>query len=194
MLCAVDYIFNLLCAFNCLQPMKKFVFSVASRATGRLQIKPSGSGDENGMNPFSAYDVRAEIQYKWNYVYAFLPSQTYQLMRCIAWARLLGSLSKRYTIWSKMAKGKSPKPPLFQYQHSIVWKTYFKYQPSKGEGTKHAKTKLYIFMYKVDNKTYQGGWEKGRRWVKMKSVFTQWKCERMISNRYSPRFHTSSTP
>ena len=49
MLCAVDYIFNLLCAFNCLQPMKKFVFSVASRATGRLQIKPSGSGDENGF-------------------------------------------------------------------------------------------------------------------------------------------------
>ena len=47
MLCAVDYIFNLLCAFNCLQPMKKFVFSVASRATGQLQIKPSGSGDEN---------------------------------------------------------------------------------------------------------------------------------------------------
>ena len=47
MLCAVDYIFNLLCAFNCLQPMKKFAFSVASRATGRLQIKPSGSGDEN---------------------------------------------------------------------------------------------------------------------------------------------------
>ena len=29
--------------------MKKFVFSVASRATGRLQIKPSGSGDENGL-------------------------------------------------------------------------------------------------------------------------------------------------
>ena len=29
--------------------MKKFVFSVASRATGRLQIKPSGSGDENGV-------------------------------------------------------------------------------------------------------------------------------------------------
>ena len=27
--------------------MKKFVFSVASRATSRLQIKPSGSGDEN---------------------------------------------------------------------------------------------------------------------------------------------------
>ena len=27
--------------------MKKIVFSVASRATGRLQIKPSGSGDEN---------------------------------------------------------------------------------------------------------------------------------------------------
>ena len=30
--------------------MKKFVFSVASRATGRLQIKPSGSGDENDWN------------------------------------------------------------------------------------------------------------------------------------------------
>ena len=29
--------------------MKKFVFSVASRATGRLQIKPSGSGDEDGV-------------------------------------------------------------------------------------------------------------------------------------------------
>ena len=41
MLCAVDYIFNLLCAFNSLQLMKKFVFSVAFRATG------SGSGDEN---------------------------------------------------------------------------------------------------------------------------------------------------
>ena len=27
--------------------MKKFVFSVASKAIGRLQIKPSGSGDEN---------------------------------------------------------------------------------------------------------------------------------------------------
>ena len=27
--------------------MKKFVFSVASRAAGRLQIKPSGSGHEN---------------------------------------------------------------------------------------------------------------------------------------------------
>ena len=47
MLFAVDYIFNLLCTVNSLQPMKKFVFSVASRATGRLQIKPSGSGDEN---------------------------------------------------------------------------------------------------------------------------------------------------
>ena len=47
MLCAVDYIFNLLCAINSFQPMKKFVFAVASRATGRLQIKPSGSGDEN---------------------------------------------------------------------------------------------------------------------------------------------------
>ena len=47
MSCAVDYIFNLLCAFNFLQPIKKFVFSVASRATGWLQIKPSGSGDEN---------------------------------------------------------------------------------------------------------------------------------------------------
>ena len=35
-----------------------------------------------------------------------------------------------------MAKGKSPKPPLFQYQHSIFWKTYFKYQASEGEGTK----------------------------------------------------------
>ena len=29
--------------------MKKIVFSVASRATGRLQIKPSGSGDENAL-------------------------------------------------------------------------------------------------------------------------------------------------
>ena len=93
-----------------------------------------------------------------------------------------------------MAKGKSPKPPLFQYQHSIVWKTYFKYQPSKGEGTKNAKTTLCIFMYKVDNNTYQRGWKKGRRWVKMKIVFTRWKCERMISNRYSPRYHASSTP
>ena len=47
MLCAVDDIFNLLCAFNFLRPEK--LFCVASRATGRLQIKPSGSGDENGM-------------------------------------------------------------------------------------------------------------------------------------------------
>ena len=49
MLCAVDYTLNFLCAFNCLQPMKKPVFSVASRATSWLQIKPSGSGDENGQ-------------------------------------------------------------------------------------------------------------------------------------------------
>ena len=28
----------------------KIVFSFASRPTGRLQIKPSGSGDENGNN------------------------------------------------------------------------------------------------------------------------------------------------
>ena len=32
MLCANHCIFNLLCAFNCFQPMKKIVFSVASRA------------------------------------------------------------------------------------------------------------------------------------------------------------------
>ena len=50
MLCVVDYIFNLLSAFNFLQPMKKFVFSIASRATDRLQIKPSGSGNENACN------------------------------------------------------------------------------------------------------------------------------------------------
>ena len=51
MLRAVDYIFNLLCAFNSLEPMKKFVFPVASRTTGSLQIlKPSGSRDENGRN------------------------------------------------------------------------------------------------------------------------------------------------
>ena len=49
MLCAVDYTLNLLCAFNSLQPMKKFVFAVASRATGSLQIKPSVSGNENGL-------------------------------------------------------------------------------------------------------------------------------------------------
>ena len=47
MLSALDHIFNLLCVFNSVQPMKKFVFSVASRATGSLQIMPSGSGDEN---------------------------------------------------------------------------------------------------------------------------------------------------
>ena len=45
---AVDHIFHLLCAFNYLQPTKKFLFSVVSRATGSLQITPSGSGDENG--------------------------------------------------------------------------------------------------------------------------------------------------
>ena len=50
-MCSRLYFFNLLCAFNCLQPMKKFVFSVASRAIGRLQIKPSCSGDENAVFP-----------------------------------------------------------------------------------------------------------------------------------------------
>ena len=49
MLCAVDYIFNFICAFNWLQTMKKIVFSIASRATGRLQIKPNVSGDENDI-------------------------------------------------------------------------------------------------------------------------------------------------
>ena len=61
MLCAVDYIFNFLCAFNFLQPMKKFVFSVASRATGRLQIKPSGSGDENGKHVVSLKSTKAIV-------------------------------------------------------------------------------------------------------------------------------------
>ena len=60
MLCAGGYIFNLLYAFNCLQPMKKFVFSVASRATGRLQIKLRGSGDENGTNRTLACSARAQ--------------------------------------------------------------------------------------------------------------------------------------
>ena len=69
-----------------------------------------------------------------------------------------------------MAMGEGPKPPLFKSQHSTVRKTYFKYQPSKGEGTKNAKTKLCILMYKLDNNTYQRGREKGRRWVKTDSV------------------------
>ena len=59
--CAVDYIFNLLCAFNSRQPNKKFVFSVASlRATGSLQIKPSGSGDESAldMSPYQEFDQK----------------------------------------------------------------------------------------------------------------------------------------
>ena len=47
MLCAVDYIFNLLQAFSSLNPMKDIVFSVAS-ITGSLHITPGGSGDENG--------------------------------------------------------------------------------------------------------------------------------------------------
>ena len=45
-----------------------------------------------------------------------------------------------------MAKVKRPKPPLFKYQHSIVWKTYFKYQPCKGEGTKKRQNKI-IYIY-----------------------------------------------
>ena len=47
--CAVDYIFNLPCAFNCLQPMKKFVFSVASRAAGG----GGGGGGEATSHTFS---------------------------------------------------------------------------------------------------------------------------------------------
>ena len=41
-----------------------------------------------------------------------------------------------------MAKVKRPKPPLFKYQHSIVWKTYFKDQPCKGEGTKKRQNEI----------------------------------------------------
>ena len=37
--------------------MKKFVFSVASRATGRLQIKSSGSGDENGQEEIPEHNI-----------------------------------------------------------------------------------------------------------------------------------------
>ena len=47
--------------------MKKFVFSVASRATGRLQIKPSGSGDENALhleNVRQLFQVLRVIQYQ----------------------------------------------------------------------------------------------------------------------------------
>ena len=58
MLCAVDYTLNLLCAFNSLQPMKKFVFAVASRATGSLQIKPSVSGNEAERERAAKYKGR----------------------------------------------------------------------------------------------------------------------------------------
>ena len=43
------------------RPMKIFVFSVASRATGRLQIKPSGSGDENDRVTFSITFKRVSL-------------------------------------------------------------------------------------------------------------------------------------
>ena len=66
MLCVVDYISNLLCTFNFLQPMKKFVFSIASRATGWLQIKPSGSGDENACNGcFLSPSFQDQVTRKW---------------------------------------------------------------------------------------------------------------------------------
>ena len=68
MLCVVNYIFNLLCSFNCLQPMKKIVFSVASRATGRLQIKPSGSGDEN-VAEHDDYHPNKNILNKFSFLY-----------------------------------------------------------------------------------------------------------------------------
>ena len=58
MLCAVDYTFNFLCPFNSPQPMKEFVFAVASRATGSLQIKPSVSGNENGLPSIKLYKGR----------------------------------------------------------------------------------------------------------------------------------------
>ena len=61
MLYAVNYIFGLLCAFNSLKPMKKIVFSVASRGTGSLQIKPNGSGDENGVKVSSSDDSRWQL-------------------------------------------------------------------------------------------------------------------------------------
>ena len=69
MLCAVDYnFFNFFCAFNCLQPMKKFVFSVASRATGRLQIKPSGSVGTRMAYALVKTRIKADSQrdFSWN--------------------------------------------------------------------------------------------------------------------------------
>ena len=66
MLCVVDYIFNLLCAFNFLRPMKKNCSSIASRATGWFQIKPSGSGDENAYNGcFLSPSFQDQVTSKW---------------------------------------------------------------------------------------------------------------------------------
>ena len=47
-------------------------------------------------------------------------------------------LNKNIHMWSKMAKGKGPKSPLFEYHNFYCSATYLKRQPRKGEGTKNA--------------------------------------------------------
>ena len=61
------------------------------------------------------------------------------MLELVYWAHI----KETHIVWSTMAKGKGAKVPLFQHQNFIVQKTYFKYQPSKGEGTKKSK-KIYI--------------------------------------------------
>ena len=51
--------------FHLATTMKKLVFSVASRATGRLQIKPSGSGDENGVSYADIFVRLCAREAKW---------------------------------------------------------------------------------------------------------------------------------
>ena len=57
-------------------------------------------------------------------------------MHCLSW---FTGLMKDIHMWSKMAKGKGPKPPVFKYHNFYCSATHLKRQPSKGEGTKNAK-------------------------------------------------------
>ena len=49
MLCAVDYIFNLLCAFNCLQPMKKSYFPLRPETLVGYKLSRVDLGTRMGL-------------------------------------------------------------------------------------------------------------------------------------------------
>ena len=97
-------------------------------------------GAQTAQNRFSAKDKAYQQDY------LCLPSLSETLNNEMHYLSSFTGLMKDIRMWSKMAEGKGPKPPLFKYHNFYCSATYLKRQPSKGEGTKNASIRLYTYL------------------------------------------------